>query len=432
MPPVQSPTEPFLDLVDESLDEAAFLWGQWERELTSLTRNLDEVWSWTEDRLHGALDGVRVAGAGMIDVAAKGLKSDEPDRIAVSAGVLASSGEPAANDVMAAALRAAEDDKLRAMLRGLELLGSDQALRAAASVLAARGPACTGALCRVKAFRRAALGEELAAALKSDAPGTRADALRAVVYVPSPVVDEWIVAALRSDDALVRSAAVESGVGRGIAPALDAAARLATARGPDAGGYLKLLAMLGTAGQQEIVHTALRVPELQLPAIWALGHIGTVRAAESCLAGMQHEKLARASGEAYCWITGADLVRDHLEKKETPPDVPPFEEDDLNANLVPPQEALWPLPDPEAVRQHWVARRAGFAADARHIHGRPVTVTTIATMIETGPMLRRPDLVLELRARTRGKYDVEPRAFTVRQRHMMETARAALAGREGR
>ena len=56
-----------------------------------------------------------------------------------------------------------------------------------------------------------------------------------------------------------------------------------------AGPYLKLLALLGTAEEHEIIYAALRIPELQQQAIWALGHIGTVRAAESCLAGMQYE-----------------------------------------------------------------------------------------------------------------------------------------------
>ena len=69
MSPLQAATEPFRDLVDESFDEAAFLWRRWESELTSLTRNLDEIWSWTEDRLHGALDGVRVGGAAGLETA---------------------------------------------------------------------------------------------------------------------------------------------------------------------------------------------------------------------------------------------------------------------------------------------------------------------------------------------------------------------------
>src|SRR5262249_11656523 len=143
-------------------------------------------------------------------------------------------------------------------------------------------------------------------------------------------------------------------------------------------------------------------------AIWALGHIGTARAAEMCLAGMSHEHVAHASGEAYCWITGADFERDGLARKETSPEVPAFEDDDLDANLVPQPETLWPAPEVEAVARHWAERRSRFAVDVRHIHGRPVAQEALLSMIETGPMLRRPDLILQLRARTRGRYDVEP------------------------
>ena len=95
-----------------------------------------------------------------------------------------------------------------------------------------------------------------------------------------------------------------------------------------------------------------------------------VRAADACLAGMQHEPLARACGEAYCWITGADLERDRLAAEEKPVDAPAFEDDDLDANLVPPPEALWPLPDAEAVKTHWLGAQADVAR-GRAPHPRP-------------------------------------------------------------
>jgi uncharacterized protein (TIGR02270 family) len=203
---------------------------------------------------------------------------------------------------------------------------------------------------------------------------------------------------------------------------------MATQHAPAAAPYLKLLAMFGTAEEQEAVYAVLRVPELQVAAIWALGHIGNVRAADACVAGMQHEPIARACGEAYCWITGADLERDTLNVKETPPDAPAFEDDDLDANLVPAPEALWPLPDAEAVKKHWLAIRSEWSTNVRHIRGKPAGGDTLLSMMETGPMLRRPDLALELRVKTRGRYDVEPRAFTGRQRQMMMVSRAAVSG----
>ena len=423
---------PFQDLVEESFDEAAFLWRRWENELTSLTRNLDEVWSWTEDRLHGALDGVRVGGASAIALAQTSVRGDEIDRITIGAAVLGSSPEQSPIEMVTAALKDAKGEKLSAMLRGLELLGSDQTLRAVASVLTSPDPILAAALCRLKAFRRVAPGDELATAFSSKNPSAQLDAIRAARLVTSGAADEWIASALQSEDAAVRYAGVESGVCLRMAHAWDAATRFAGQRDPMAGPYLNLLALFGAAAEHEVVFNALRIPGLQPAAIWALGHIGNVRAAEACVAGMQHEPLARACGEAYCWMTGADLGRDRLAVGETPADAPAFEDDDLDANLVPAPEALWPQPDPDAVRKHWRKLEAEWGASVRHVRGKPLTGDVLLDAIETGPMLRRPDLVLELRVKTRGRYDVETRAFAPRQRQMMAAGRSAASGQGGR
>jgi uncharacterized protein (TIGR02270 family) len=428
----QTVAEPFPDLVDESLDEAAFLWRRWETELTSLTRSLDEIYAWTEDRLHGALDGVRVGGPRAVEAATKELGSEDTDRIAVGTAILGSITEPGAPEAIAAALKTAEGKKLDAMLRGLELMGSDQALRASASVLAAPGPSRAGALCRLKLFRRVRPGEELATAFRSNVPDVQVDAIRAARLVPPDAAGQWIAAGLTSDNEDVRYAAVESGLSLRIDEAWKTATQMATQHTPAAARYLKLLAIFGTADEQQAVYSVLRVPELQAAAVWALGHIGNVRAADACVSGMQHEPIARACGEAYCWITGADLERDTLSVKETPPDAPAFEDDDLDANLVPAPEALWPLPDAEAVKKHWLAIRSEWSANVRHIRGKPAGGDTLLSIMETGPMLRRHDLALELRVKTRGRYDVEPRAFTGRQRQMMMVSRAAVAGQGGR
>ena len=423
---------PLRDLIDESLDEATFLWRQWERELTSLTRNLAEIWSWTEDRLQGALDGVRAAGDSVTEFATQGLLGDEIDRITCCAGVLASTSDPQATGVLAAALRVAEGEKLSAMLRGLEVLASDHALRAAASVFATSQPASAGALCRLKSFRRSPGGSEMIAAFRSGDPAIQLDAVRVARHTASHAAERVIAAALRSDDAALTFAAVESGLALGVEEAWFTTTSRARAGGVDAARYMKLLAMLGGSAEHDLVYRALPNSEWQLDAIWALGHIGTVRAIESCIAGMHHETLARACGEAYCWITGANLERDGLAVKETLPEAPAFEDDDLDENLVPAQATLWPLPNADAVRQHWGVRRSEFAAGVRYVLGQPVDAETLLAAVESGPMLRRPDLILELAAETRGRYDVEARAFAGRQRSMMAASRSAVSNQSGR
>jgi hypothetical protein len=80
------------------------------------------------------------------------------------------------------------------------------------------------------------------------------------------------------------------------------------------------------------------------------------------------------------------------------------------------------------VKKHWLALRIEWPANVRHIRGKPVNGDTLLSTMETGPMIRRSDIALELRVKTRGRYDVEPRAFAGRQRQMMMTSRAAVSG----
>jgi uncharacterized protein (TIGR02270 family) len=292
-------------------------------------------------------------------------------------------------------------------------------------------PSCKAALCRLKAFLRAAPGSELASAFEHGDASSKADAMRAAQYLPGHAAEEWIARGLVDPDPSVRYAAAETGTRRGNRAAWRVVTGQGAALDAHSGPYLRLLALLGNAESHEVVYAALRIAALRPQAVWSLGHIGTVRAAEACIAGMKHDAVARACGEAYCWITGAVLERDGLARQEAAPDVPAFEDDDLDANLVPPSDALWPLPDVDAVRQHWLARRPGMHATARHLRGIATSQSTRVAAVETGPMLRRPDLVLELQARTQGKYDVETRAFTARQRKMMAAARAALSADGG-
>jgi uncharacterized protein (TIGR02270 family) len=320
---------------------------------------------------------------------------------------------------------------LRETVRGLDLLVSGAAARTAIDVLLERGVSGASELCRLKAFRRVSAGRELTTAFESDDPEAQVSAMRAAGSLPMPHAQDWLNAGLRHRHPAVQYAAIESGIGRGIEAAWRAAHARAQQLDVQAGPCLSLVALLGAPADHEIIYSALRVPALQRQAIWALGHLGTVRAVEACVSGMQHEPLARACGEAYCWITGADLARDRLAKDEPLPEPPPFEEDDLDADLVPPPEALWPLPDVDAVRGHWRTCQPTLAAGVRHLRGRPVSPDAQLSCIETGPMLRRTDVVLELRARSRGRYDVETRAFTTRQRQMMAAGRAALAGEAG-
>lgn len=427
MSTASSARSPLPDLIEESFEEATFLWQRWESELTSLTRNLDEVWNWTEDRLHGALAGVNVLSeAGLIEFCRPHLESDVPRAVTVATALLAARTSAATIDVLSEALTRADAARLAAMSRGLETSGSSQVLSSTAGVLSKLSPAHQAALCSIKTARSARPGDEMAAAFDTGEPALQVTALRAIRFVDDEHLLDWLEVGVKCPHLPARLAAIEAGVARAAPVAWAAALDAAASTNPAFAPALRLVGMLGQAEHHALIHNALRVPALQPQALWALGHIGTRQAVELCLQGMQHEALARAAGEAYCHITGADLERDHLAAQTTPPETPEFEADDLDADLVPTPESLWPLPDAEAVKRHWLSIEAAFAPNVRYLRGQPASTESLLQAIESGPMLRRRDLVLNLAAWTRGAYDVETRAFATRQRTMMAHGRALV------
>jgi uncharacterized protein (TIGR02270 family) len=420
--------EPFWDLVEESLDEAAFLFKRWEADLASPTRSLDEVWSWTEDRLQGALDGVRVARDGVVRLTESAVGGDDLAQLTICAHILAARSPAEARTQLSAVIRDARGPRLASMVRGIEVAELDASFAPVTAVLSSSGPEHLAALCRLKAFRRSPPGQEIDPAFGSGEPLLQVAALQVLCHVKDDSCSKYVTAGLKSDNPAVRRAAIDCGVRQRQASAWEAARRLAYERDPESGPFLSLLAALGSPEDGQLVIAALREPALQRSGLFALGYVGTPEAVELCLAAMREPKLARSAGEAYCAITGADLQRDRLaapepEESDSPP---ALAADPLDAGLVPAAHDLWPLPDENSVRSHWVAAKSRYAPGVRHLYGRPVNVGVLVSAIESGPMLRRPDLISELTIRTGGRYDVEPRAFAHVQRRMMAAGRSAL------
>ncbi|MGH8258621.1 MAG: hypothetical protein ACREUG_02915, partial [Steroidobacteraceae bacterium] len=426
MSAARTAAEPFDDFVGQSLEEAAFLWKRWESDLDHPTRNLDEAWIWTEDRLHGALDGVRVAGERIVQVTEEALQGEHAAMLAAAAHVLAAQSPVRAREALATAVRQAGGVRLEAIARGIETAALDGTFAPVAAALAGGGPEHAAALCRVKSFRRSTPGRELLVALESQMPRLEAQALRSLATSADESHLPHLERGLSSGHMEVRRAAIATGIRRRMPAAWDAAVQLAGRRDRESAPFLPALAALGTPAEQQLVISALREPALRRAGLFALAYVGTPEAVEICLTGMRNAVLARCAGEAYCAITGAELVRDGLAAPEPPEEsAPPFEADALDADLVPAASDLWPLPDIDAVRRHWQGIQGRFHAAARHWRGRPFDPGVLIDALESGPMLRRGDLAQELAIRSNGRHDVETRAFAQVQRGAMSAARGA-------
>jgi uncharacterized protein (TIGR02270 family) len=422
--------EPFWDLVEESLDEAAFLWKRWEGDLESPARGLDAVYSWVEDRLQGALDGVRVAREPVLKWLESLVENARAEQLTVCAHLLAARSAAQARNQLAAAIREANGPRLWSMIRGIEVAELDASFAPVATALSSASPEHRAALCTLKAFRRSPPGSEVSGLFDSGEPRLQVAALRALRQVKDDSAGKYVVAGMRSDNAAVRRAALECGARQRQAGAWDGIRKLVYERNPESAPFLSLLASVGSPDDAQLVIGALREPSLQRTGLFALGYVGTPEAVDICLEAMSDRKLARSAGEAYCAITGADLQRDRLaapEPEEEGESPPVLAADSLDANLVPAAHDLWPLPDEKLVRNHWQAAQSRYRPGVRYLYGKPLNLAGLVESIEQGPMLRRPDLITELTIRSGGRYDVEPRAFAHVQRRMMVAGRGVLS-----
>jgi uncharacterized protein (TIGR02270 family) len=104
---------------------------------------------------------------------------------------------------------------------------------------------------------------------------------------------------------------------------------------------------------------------------------------------MQEQKSARAAGEAFTLITGADLALLDLERK--PPEDfqfgPNDDPDDPNVDMDPDDGLPWP--DVKKVEAWWHANEARFQKGTRYFMGQPVTKEHCIHVLKTGYQRQR-------------------------------------------
>lgn len=135
-----------MDVLEEHLDEASFLWSQWERALVSSLHELSDT-AELEERLLAHVDGLVIGGEPAVsELLLPGLETDEPERVSASALALLSapgkreleealgvldSGDEVQRAGLARALELSEREGLEAMLLK-RLTAEDPALQAVA------------------------------------------------------------------------------------------------------------------------------------------------------------------------------------------------------------------------------------------------------------------------------------------------------------
>lgn len=370
--------EPLWDVVEEHLDEAEFLWDQWEHGLSAPNYTLGELAEGPEARLMAHIDGLVVHGASAATrLLLPALEAEETGRVSAAAAALVLGDPQAGLDTLMEVLHDLPEQR-DGLLRALECVPVPQVVPRMHALLAEHDEEIVAAAARVLHFRRAPIGDALGLLLASESPEVRALALRAAPYEREPGKHiRSVHAGLVDPDPCVSAAALEAGVHLGLSAAWARAGARAREQGDQ--DALLWLALRGEPDDRATLLSALHEPVSRSTAIWALGFLGTPEAVEAALEWLEDDVNGPLAGELIAAVTGVDLVEAGLTRSVE------HETDTLEYR---PEDDL-PRPDAMAVLHWWSARRRAFTAGQRYLDGAPWTLPVVLKRLWVGPMRRR-------------------------------------------
>jgi uncharacterized protein (TIGR02270 family) len=398
------------DVVEEHLDEAAFLAGQWERALASPRYTVAEVAAGPEERLLAHLAGLEVAGdEGVERILLPALDDPDPGKVFAAAAVLARSGRLG---LLRAAVPEAEGGAA-AVARALALALRPEDGPALAAWVADGPGSARAAAVRALGARGERHGAALGPLLEDPAAPVRAAALALAAGEGEPWRGQ-IEAALRDPEPEVRDAALLAALRLGLRAALAAARRIADEAAPAPDLALAALGLGGDPEDLARLAAALARPAQRRPALRALGLSGWPRAGDLCLpfladpgaAPLAFEALGHLAGPAVSALAGA------------------APEDDGRGPPPPPgPEAELPFPDADLAGSAWQRLRARLPDHPRVLLGAPWGPDAALRAFLSGSTRARRALALDLEVRSRGGYRIDPAGWAREQLRAQGAAR---------
>lgn len=411
-----------MDIYEEHLDEASFLWVQWNRALVAPDFSLEEVGS-LEERLLAHLDAL-VLGGGPVATAllVPALDSEDPPRISAALWVLLAEPGLLETAEWVARIRTADAGSRAALGQALTLNDRPEVGEALLPFLEDEDAALQSWAVEVLASR----GQLPPAAQVERLHHPRAQvvvaALHAGPWLPREAVSRELPRLMGDTRSEVREAAVLAGMMSGVRSAWEACRGAVEARTKVDRTALVLLALGGDARDLVRLLACTAVESMREDALWALGFSGQVEAAEACLELMASPPVAALAGEAFGAITGLAWEGAFVKEREEGDSLPPLEED-LEMDLAPRPEDALPIPSRAQVAAWWREARKGFHRATRYLRGRPFTLEGLLAELEHGPMRRRQVLALEVALRSEGACVLPTWAFSRVQRAGLARAR---------
>jgi len=343
------PTATYIpDILEEHLDEVAFLWGQRQVALHGPDYT---VWQFLrlEERIAAHGSGVLAVGDLALPLLEDCLTQDDPLTVFAAAYALLRFGSPSAAGRVVEAFSAAEGNKLA----GLEAALSHAPLNGTAARVeelrrTGSAPVALAAATALTFSSIPVAADEVTPFLRHDEADVRRRAWRLIGYLGASVGPKAYAAAMRDPDATVRRAALWTGAWCGEKGVLTVSRGLAGEPQPDTIDDLELLATL--AGPEDLaLLTALVSNDTLGPARYNLaGTYGHPALMDLVLTGVASgdPAVATAAGAAFTRMTGLPI--DSNVRATLPPEGG-SEADGFEAEFL--EEVT--LPDADLARRYW-------------------------------------------------------------------------------
>jgi uncharacterized protein (TIGR02270 family) len=343
-----------------------------------------------DERLAAHLDGIAVGGADASALADAALEFAGPNSLFVAAvGAIQDPQDLRLTRLFA--LVQAMPECLDGLISAFGWLDPGQLLGVVAELLKAMEPERRLVGVAASALHRVDPGLVTARRLEDPDPAVRARALRTAGELGKRELVSALAAAIVDEDATGRFWSAWSAVLLGDRHnALDFLKAAALSEGPlQARAFQLALQAMSTVDAQGLLRQVPSEPAKIRKQIQGAGLSGDVAYVPWLIGHMADDKLARAAGEAFSTITGADLALLDLERKPPHTIEAGPNDDPEDADVEMDADESLPWPDQRLVQAWWAQNGSRFAQGVRQFMGAPITRANCIEVLKNGYQRQR-------------------------------------------
>jgi uncharacterized protein (TIGR02270 family) len=382
-------------IVEQHLEEAAFLWSQRCRAVEAPHYTLDNLCR-LDERVEAHIDGLRVAGDAGWEMCEAALEEDDPGLVFAAAVIAYESLDGERIDaVVRAGSRSLAD--FRAAVSALGWLRDERFAVLRDSFLGANSIHYQRLAIAGCGIRRDDPGAALTKATLSSDLFLRARALKAAGELKRHDLLPELRENLEQENHTCRFAAARSMLLMGDHGALDPMRQFISSRSAFRLPAMQVaLRCVDVTTAQDWLKSLAREPDQMRDVIIGAGIVGDPAYVPSLIKRMEDPELARVAAHAFSMITGVDISNDDFESgwPEGYGTGPNDELSDDNVELDSDEDLPWPKW--RSVSQWWSANEAAFNSGARYIAGQPIGIKHCLRVLEVGSQWQRYAAAIEI------------------------------------